>query len=82
MMGNEMSGGGDAGNQLQSQDSDLLWSITHLEEDESELGEEVCTFSHVPGTGTQAELCRAGVEVRAAVVHPLLLVSTVFPAFI
>lgn len=51
------------GNKLQTQDSDLLWSIAHYEEEDSELGEEVCSFTHVPGTGDQAELCRAGVKV-------------------
>ncbi len=64
-MGNEMSSAADVGGRkLQLQDSDLLWTITHYEEEESELEEEVCAFTHVPGNGDQADLCRAGVEVK------------------
>ena len=60
-MGNEESSGVDTGEtNLQTQDSDHLWTIFHREEEE----EGVSVFTHVPGRGSQSDLCRTGMEVR------------------
>ena len=68
VMGNETSVEDIPGVRLLEQDADNLWTIIHQEEGEEEEGagegEEVCLFTRVPGKGDQAELCRAGVNVR------------------
>lgn len=63
-MGSEVSVEEAAGVRLQSQNPDYLWTIEHHEREGEGEGAGVCLFMHTPGQGTQAELCKAGVEVR------------------
>lgn len=59
-MGNESSV--EMGVELQTQGEDYLWTLC-LQRDTEEEGEGKCVFSRKPGSGAQADLCRAAVQV-------------------
>ena len=49
---------------LLDQDSENLWEVVRLEEEDAEKDEGYCVFTTSPGRGTQAEKCKNAIQVN------------------